>query len=352
MELLPAPHGVLLAHAPELMSKTNRSDQDVAASASVADVPPAAPLLTIADVERDTGLGKDTLRAWERRYGFPMPQRDARGDRLYPAAQVLRLRRLKRLVDTGHRPGRLVSLDDPALEALEQASAPVSAAHADVVAGGGARPDPEVAALLALLQSHDLRVMRERLRRRSLELGLPRFVLELLAPLTARVGESWMHGSLQVYEEHLYTELVQNVLRAALLEAPSPAVEAAPHVLLATVPGEPHGLGLLMAEALLLMQGARPLSLGPQAPLWDIASAAKALRCHVVLLAFSGCQPGQRAAEAMEALRGLLPVGVELWAGGPRPALRRVVAGVHTLTALGDLAPAVDRWRSRHPRAA
>ena len=32
---------------------------------------------TIADVERDTGLSKDTLRVWERRYGFPLPLRDA-----------------------------------------------------------------------------------------------------------------------------------------------------------------------------------------------------------------------------------------------------------------------------------
>ncbi|MFW9621935.1 MAG: MerR family transcriptional regulator, partial [Macromonas sp.] len=41
----------------------------------------------IAAVERDTGLSKDVLRMWERRYGFPLPQRDAHGERLYPAAQ-------------------------------------------------------------------------------------------------------------------------------------------------------------------------------------------------------------------------------------------------------------------------
>ncbi|MGE0106807.1 MAG: MerR family DNA-binding transcriptional regulator, partial [Thiomonas sp.] len=40
--------------------------------------------LSIAAVERDTGIGKDTLRVWERRYGFPQPHRDASGDRLYP----------------------------------------------------------------------------------------------------------------------------------------------------------------------------------------------------------------------------------------------------------------------------
>ena len=52
---------------------------------------------TIANVERETGLSKDLLRMWERRYGFPAPTRDANGDRIYPADQVDRLRRIKRL---------------------------------------------------------------------------------------------------------------------------------------------------------------------------------------------------------------------------------------------------------------
>jgi DNA-binding transcriptional MerR regulator len=55
----------------------------------------------IAAVERDTGLSKDVLRMWERRYGFPVPERDANGERLYPADQVERLRLIKRLMDQG-----------------------------------------------------------------------------------------------------------------------------------------------------------------------------------------------------------------------------------------------------------
>lgn len=57
---------------------------------------PAALALSIADVERDTGLGKDTLRVWERRYGFPTPGRDAHGERRYDEAQLQRLRLIKR----------------------------------------------------------------------------------------------------------------------------------------------------------------------------------------------------------------------------------------------------------------
>ncbi len=64
--------------------------------------------VSIAAVERDTGVAKDTLRAWERRYGFPRPLRDAFGERVYPAEQVEHLRLVKRLMDQSQRPGALL----------------------------------------------------------------------------------------------------------------------------------------------------------------------------------------------------------------------------------------------------
>ena len=56
-------------------------------------------MLSIAAVERDTGIAKDTLRVWERRYGFPNPLRDSNDDQVYPADQIEKLRLLKRLLD-------------------------------------------------------------------------------------------------------------------------------------------------------------------------------------------------------------------------------------------------------------
>ena len=76
--------------------------------------------VSIAAVERDTGIGKDTLRIWERRYGFPTPGRDAFGERSYPLDQVEKLRVIKRLLDQGHRPGRIVALPMETLMRLSQ----------------------------------------------------------------------------------------------------------------------------------------------------------------------------------------------------------------------------------------
>jgi DNA-binding transcriptional MerR regulator len=80
--------------------------------------------LPISSVERETGLSKDTLRVWERRYGFPTPERDANGERSYSLQQVRRLTQLKRLLDQGHRPGKLLKLDEEALSALLGSAAP------------------------------------------------------------------------------------------------------------------------------------------------------------------------------------------------------------------------------------
>jgi len=60
-------------------------------------------------VSKMTGLGIDTLRAWERRYGAVTPTRDGRG-RMYTEADVARLRLLNGAVEQGHRIGRLAGL--------------------------------------------------------------------------------------------------------------------------------------------------------------------------------------------------------------------------------------------------
>ena len=67
-------------------------------------------LLNISAVEREAGLSKDVLRMWERRYGFPKPDRDENGEREYTPATIAKLRAIKRLMDVGLRPGKLMPL--------------------------------------------------------------------------------------------------------------------------------------------------------------------------------------------------------------------------------------------------
>jgi len=302
--------------------------------------------MSIAAVERDTGLSKDTLRVWERRYGFPMPNRDAMGERSYPFEQVERLRMIKRLLDAGHRPGRIVPMTAADLERLSS----VTGARAAAIEPSGEAPSaPELPAYVAAIRQHDAEVLRHLMARNLSRIGLGRFVLEVVAPLNVQVGEAWMQGRLEVFEEHLYTESVQVVLRNALHHLPA-GTERRPRVLLATVPGEPHGLGLLMAEAVLALEGCRCTSLGVQTPVWDIVRAAAALRSEVVALSYTGCTNPHQVIDGLTELRTKLPSEVELWAGGSAPVLlRRAIDGVRVLPSLDGIAAALADWHDRYP---
>jgi methylmalonyl-CoA mutase cobalamin-binding subunit len=133
-------------------------------------------------------------------------------------------------------------------------------------------------------------------------------------------------------------------MRGALASISSPG--APPTVMLTTVPGEPHGLGLLMTESLLSLQGCRCLSLGVQTPLWDAVLAARAHRADVLALSFSSALNAAQVVDSLAELREMLPATIGIWAGGDSPALRRHrLAGVEVLAGLHEIAPQIARWR-------
>ncbi|RZU00645.1 MerR family transcriptional regulator [Rivibacter subsaxonicus] len=297
--------------------------------------------LSIAAVERDTGLSKDTLRVWERRYGFPQPARDDFGERVYPIEQVEKLRTIKRLLNGGHRPGRIVAMPIDDLQRLADSCNPAPPRSAPDAAA------PDLRDYIELIRSHDVDSLRRALSQSLLRIGLGRFVVEVIAPLNLLVGDSWMRGHLEIFEEHLYTESIHVVLRSAIASVPSADVGDRPRVLLTTFPNEPHGIGLLMAETLFVLEGARCVSLGTQTPIWDIALAATALRADIVALSFTSVLTPTLVHEGLAELRDKLPRSVELWAGGAAPVLhRRPVADVLALDALEAVGPEVRRWRA------
>lgn len=292
---------------------------------------------SIAAVERDTGLTKDTLRVWERRYGFPNPLRDANGERLYPGAQVERLRLIKRLMDQGYRPGKLVTASNAELAALTPRT---PAAETDAGADEGA-----LATILARVKEHDIAALRSALTQLMHRQGLQHFVLETVPRLNTAVGDAWMRGDFEVFEEHLYTEQMQSLLRQAI--SALPAAHGAPRVLLTTVPEEQHVLGLLMSECLLTLEGATCLPLGTQTPLADIVRAAAAQRADIVALSFSAAFPTRQVAALSRQLRATLPDALALWLGGSgAERLREAPAGCRIIPTLSGILAALADWRA------
>ena len=66
--------------------------------------------MPIGAVEKETRVSKELLRMWERRYGFPLPDRDESGDRVYSRETVEKLKLIRLLIDRGYRPGRLMNM--------------------------------------------------------------------------------------------------------------------------------------------------------------------------------------------------------------------------------------------------
>jgi DNA-binding transcriptional MerR regulator/methylmalonyl-CoA mutase cobalamin-binding subunit len=297
------------------------------------------PSFNIAAVERDTGLSKDVLRMWERRYGFPLPDRDANGERIYPAEQVERLRLIKRLMDHGHRPGKLI--DKPTEELISLAPRRPATQPASESPEAG-----DLAELLALIKQHDAggyqRAMQQRLARR----GLQRFIEDTIAPLTRMVGDAWEDGSFEVFEEHLFAEQTKRLLRQTIAALPGPA--PAPRILLTTAPDEQHVLGLLMVEALFALEGADCISLGTQMPLLEIGRAAAAHRADVVALSFSSGFPQRQIPALLQQLRMILSPAVALWVGGGGIARLAEMDGILMLNGLDDALTALAEWRLSH----
>ena len=306
----------------------------------------------IAEVERDTGIGKDTLRVWERRYGLPQPLRDSLGERLYPLDQVHKLRLIKRLMDTGHRPGKIVAQSVEQLQDLLNGMSLVKGAE------DCASSPPEPSALdanapwLRWLAEDRSDLIKQALRQHIIKQGLGSTVEDLVAPLCVYVGEAWLRGELSVYQEHLFSATLQQVLREAIasVEASSPTLGQHPRVLLATTPGEYHSLGLLMAECYLALESCARFELGSSTPVVEILQAIEHMKIDVLALSFSAYASRNDVISSLQQLIDGVPAGVEIWAGGSATALqsRSVPEGITVISRARDVAAHVNDWRTRH----
>ncbi|MEZ0309842.1 MAG: MerR family transcriptional regulator [Ramlibacter sp.] len=279
-------------------------------------------LRSIAEVERETDLPRATLRIWERRYGFPAPGRDDRGERCYPQDQVDQLRLMRRLLDQGHRPAKLIAAGPAEIQRL---------AGADARERAAVRPRGD-SQLLRVLRGHDSQALREELTGRLHRVGLAHFASSELPAMNRLVGEAWQAGELQVHEEHLYSDCTYQVMRLAMAGLEGRVRPEAPQVLLTTLPQEHHGLGLLMAQAIFALQGCPTVSLGVRLPVEQIVAAARAHRADLVGLSFTETVNPAHVLRGLEELRGQLPPAVRIWAGGSGPALdKRAIPGVRVV---------------------
>jgi cobalamin-dependent methionine synthase I len=89
-----------------------------------------------------------------------------------------------------------------------------------------------------------------------------------------------------------------------------------PRILLTTLSGEKHTLGLAMVQALLFNENACCINLGAELPLSEFQKAAKDYHVNIVGLSFSSAFPKRTMLPALTELRRNLPAEIDLWIGG------------------------------------
>jgi len=264
-----------------------------------------APTLSIGALSEATGIGVETLRAWERRYGRPRPRRLPSGHRRYEPGDVAGLRLAAEAVARGRRPSEVLALGPSALERLLGA----------LGSSPGTREGEDLTDLLALVRAFRGAGLRAALFQRARRLGPRDFVTRVAEPFGVLVGRRWASGALAIRHEHFATETVSEVLGELRSRLRRPRA-GAPLLLFTTLPGERHGVGCAVAALLARVRGARAQVLGADTPVEEIASAAmEAGACGVgvsVSLATGGVATDRRLSE----LRRRLPPSVSLVVGG------------------------------------
>jgi DNA-binding transcriptional MerR regulator len=315
-----------------IKAPTRRREPSIAL-AGVSDLAPETrSALHIREVVRLTGLRREQLYMWQRRYGFPEPLRDPFGDRVYPPDQVARLKLIKQLLSEGWRAGAVVPLAETALQSML----------------GLAVDDPaplpaEIETAVKLLGEHRVGELQNHLSKMLVGQGLRRFLEQTLIPLNEAVHERVVRGEMQNFQELRFADLAQRLLRdVTRLVRPT---RDARQILLATPPNDPNQLGLAILELLLFTEGINCLTLGAGVPGQEISGAATAYRVNLVVLLFDRGISGKIAGQEIRALRTEMPADMPLVVSGravnllakPIPDVRTAADFSSIMTAMREL---------------
>lgn len=329
---------------------------------------PEGLMISIGALSRASGIPVETLRTWERRYGFPLPVRKPSGHRLYPSEGIGRLRHIAVALARGHRIGDVIRAPEDELERLLEATPPVpsrigrragrtdEAAREEVPAAAAPDPPTEIERTLQAVRSFDGEGLTRQLFSSWARFGPVSFLSHYVAPMLAAVGREWELGRLQIRHEHFLTQRLSDVLRTARM--PLEEYAHGPRAIWATLPGEEHSLGLEMAALLFAHAGWRSIYLGTQVPEEEIAAATSQRGTGAVGVSVSRHADAAATRQRLQRLRSLLPASTPLLAGGEgAPALPGVerfrdFGSLHAWAAgVAALAAPVTIRRARSRRA-
>jgi DNA-binding transcriptional MerR regulator len=298
---------------------------------------PDAPVYNLKAVVRETGLKPDTIRAWERRYGLPEPQRAESGHRLYSHHDIVMLKWLVARQNEGMSISRAVSLwrqlvesnIDPATvnQPLVPGSAVAVEHPATAVDYLGELREAWLNACLNFDEQAAERVVTQAFALFPVEVVCS----ELLQRALSAIGQAWFEGKVTVQQEHFASALATRRLEAILAATPAPTRPG--RIVVGCPPEETHVFAPLMLTLLLRRRGWEVIFLGADVPLANLIATTRAARTQLVILV---AQQLLTAATLHDMGRLLLQERVPLAFGGrifsELPELRQRIPGHY----LGD----------------
>jgi DNA-binding transcriptional MerR regulator len=304
------------------------------------------PTYNLKAVVRETGLKPDTLRAWERRYGVPTPQRTESGHRLYSQHDIDTLKWLLERQTEGMSISRAIELwHRLEVEGHDATAAPVAPSmhrhpegslssilgdHKPLLSENGVLAQLREAWIGACLTFDETRA--EQLLSQAFALFPTETVcLDLIQKGLHEIGAGWYQGKVTVQQEHFASALA--IRRMETLLAATPAPTRPGRILVACPPEEEHTFVPLLLSLLLRRRGWDVIYLGANVPLRSLEATIAAVRPNLVILT---AQQLYTAASLMEMAEVLLQERVPVAFGGlifvEAPSLRQAIPGHY----LGD----------------
>lgn len=289
----------------------------------VEDDVPNEKSFTLGQVSHLTGIPKQTIQAWHHRYGASALSAGSDQMRRYSSSDIMRLKLLRRCVDTGHRIGSLVSMTNQQLREL--------LANSRL----GAEKPRTIDRLLKFASEMRGEELLAELGFQLAALGPVDFADTLMNPLLFETGRRWADGQMSIAAEHLLSATIYKLLASALHLGS--ARQGQPRAVFCTPAREDHELGLLAAAVVAQRCGVRPLYLGRNVPATDIAIATARVGANIVSLSLT---LGDRQDESIKEIEALLEAEPELtvWVGGQtaQPAKLSHLAQVHLFASLNE----------------
>ena len=239
------------------------------------------PRYNLGYVIRETNIHPDTLRAWERRYGVPTPQRSEGGHRLYTERDIETIRWLIHQQNEGLSISKAVDLFN---DLIAEGQDPLSAPPVITKATSLNAPDTDHlrAKWIVAVSSFDNARSEQVLSQAFANYPIKTVLSEVLQQGLIEIGDQWYRGDLTVQQEHFASALVARRLHALIAAAPAPIQPGC--ILVALPAGEQHEVAPLMLTLLLRYAGWDVIYLSANVPITQLGMTLEQTKPELVIL--------------------------------------------------------------------